>query len=616
MKIAVLIGGIAHEVQKRLLEGVVEYAREQEIDIFAFICNGDIYRQSEYGIGEFQIYSLPDFSRFDGIVFVRDTIQSEQHAQAIAERITASGTPVVSIDSHTPGMPVLCVDNKKAMKGMLTHLIETHGAMDICYLSGPKQNPESSARLSGALEALEEHGISLPSERIVYGNYWIDSGEALVRTLVEEDRLPDAIVCANDNMALGVYTELARNGIRPGEDVLLTGFDHVSDAAELIPAITTVEKPQERIGYEACKMLAEGCAASRTFSVRYCYRGSCGCRERHKYNASKLQLQNAMHRLSAVSMADINKNMASDLNDCDSFEEFCECLKTHIALVDFSFAYLCLCEEKESEDKMEYDYQEREEYTERVYIPIAYEQGMFTEYPYFPSREILPEECRRKVRGEVCIVAPLHFRKNCLGYAVMCGSDMVYNSTQFQNWFMNIASALENVRRQSKLKRLVKKLNRVWMMDSLTQIYNRAGFFHYAKRIVEECRQKEIPIGILFADINRLKTVNDTYGHEEGDFYIKSVADMLKKLKKDGQLLMRYGGDEFVILGKNETGTEFDDLMEKLNPKLAEHRQQNNKEYVMSVSVGFQSVLISEDFKLDQLMEQADREMYNMKKKR
>lgn len=79
---------------------------------------------------------------------------------------------------------------------------------------------------------------------------------------------------------------------------------------------------------------------------------------------------------------------------------------------------------------------------------------------------------------------------------------------------------------------------------------------------------------------------------------------------------MRYGGDEFVILGEIREKTEFADFMERLNPELEAYAEQNGKKYEMSVSMGFQSVFISKEFKLDQLMEQADREMYKMKKKK
>ncbi|MDE5866207.1 MAG: GGDEF domain-containing protein, partial [Lachnospiraceae bacterium] len=616
MKIAVLVGGIAYEAQSRLLDGIRKYADEKNINIFVFTCNGDIYRQSEYGVGEFQILFLPDLSQYDGIIFARDTIQNEQIAAEITQRILDSGTPVISIENHIPGMPVFYVDNREAMRDIVTHLIDIHRVCDICYLSGPDQNPESVERLKGVMDAVNEHDLTLGADKIHYGDFWIDSGKMLVEHLMDScEKLPDALICANDNMALGAYLEFCNRGVQVGKDILITGFDHIFDASNLTPKITTVEKPQTQIGYEACKALAQGeQITSRKFKVKCYYRGSCGCQESITRNLSEVQLKNVSHKLEMVNMAEINKNMVSDLNDCDNMQEFYECLREYIAQLDFSFVYLCLCEDSVSEDTIEYDYQIRENYSEKIYIPVAYENGNFTEYSYFECKELLPRECIEKLENRTCIVAPVHFRRNCLGYLVMCGSELPYNSTQFQVWLMNISNALESMRKQGELKRLVKKLKDVWMLDSLTQIYNRAGFFHFADKFLKECKQHNTQVGMLFVDINKLKRVNDGYGHEEGDFYIKSVADYMKKLKSEGQLLMRYGGDEFVVLGAYTKGDEFTGLTEKLNPMLEECRRQNEKVYEMSVSIGFQSVSITQDFKLDQLMKQADQEMYNMKK--
>ncbi len=618
MKIAVLVGGIAYEMQKRLLRGIMKYADEQNISIYVFTCNGDIYRQSEYGMGEYQIFNLPDLTQYDGIIFVRDTIQNEKVADEITEKIRAAKTPAISIDNTVSGMSVFYVDNREAMREMVTHLIEVHGVKNICYLSGPRQNPESEERLKGAMEAANEHGLLLDENNIYYGNYWMDSGKRLVEQLTEDGRkLPEAIVYANDDMALGVYLELHSHNIQIGKDILLTGYDHISDAADLAPAITTIEKPQVQIGYEACKSLAEGSMVQkRKFHVKCCYRGSCGCQERESRKLSEVQMKNVKHKIESVNMAEINKSMGTGLNDCDNLQDFCECLKKYIVPFDFTFVYLCLCEEETEKDNTEYDYKIRTDYAERMYVPIAYEEGCFTEYSYFSSKEILPEICKEKLKGKACIVAPVHFRRNCLGYCVMCGSELPFNSAQFQNWIMNMSNALENIRKQGELKRLVKVLNRVWMLDNLTQLYNRAGFFHYADRLLEACRSHNTPIGILFADINKLKQVNDGYGHEEGDFYIKSVAVHLKNLKKEGQLIMRYGGDEFVVLGELVNGDEFADYIDKLNLNLNAYARQHEKPYDMSVSIGFRSVLITKEFKLDRLMEEADREMYKMKKKK
>ena len=617
MRIAVLAGNIGNYIQKRLLEGIVRYAKEKKISIDVFTCNGDMYKQSEYGIGELQIYSLPVFTQYDGIIFAKDMIHNVKIADELTQRIKDSGIPTVSIESNNDEMSVFYVDNREAMRVMVSHLIEVHGVKDIFYLSGPKQNQESIERLKGVMDAVREHGLILDDNHIYYGNFMSDSGEKLIGYLMKSGTsLPDAIICANDEMALGAYIELYRRGIQVGSDICLTGYGNFSGDTDLIPALTTVEKPQMQIGYEACKSLVEKEPIHvRKFRVKHYYRGSCGCAEHREEDIPELRMKSVQQELETAIITENNKYMISDLSNCDNLQDFYECLKSYIVQMGFSFMYLCLCEEKISTDNLEYDYQFRTVYSKRIHIPIAYEKGIFAEYPYFNCKEILPEICRKKIGIEVCTVMPLHFRRNCLGYMVVCGNSLQLNVSQFSNWIMNISNTLENIYKQNELKRLVRKLSSIWMMDSLTQTYNRAGFFHFADGIIEECKKESVPIGIFFADINKLKQVNDNYGHEEGDFYIKSVASHMNRLKKEEQLLMRYGGDEFVVLGKLIKGNEFSRLIEELNPKLEECGKQNEKNYEMSVSIGFQSVIVMEDFKLDQLMKQADWEMYKMKKK-
>lgn len=617
MKIAVLIGGIAYESQRRLLDGIAAYAEENGVSVFTFTCNGDMYMQSEYGLGEFQIFSLPDFNGYDGCILVKDTIQNEKVLVEITKRIHLSGIPTVCIDSGIEGASHFYVDNREAMREVVEHFVIIHRIKDFCYLSGPAQNPESLERLRGVWDVVEKYDLAFTEADIFYGNFWVDSGREFVKKiLLGGRRLPEAIICANDDMAMGAYLELTEHGIEVGKQILLSGFDHTSDSSNLTPSIATVEKPQEKIGYEACRKLAEeDGTAIHKFDVKYHFRGSCGCPKLRQRNLSEVQIRNVKEKVEVVNMAEINRNMVSDLNDCDNLEDFCECLKRYIIQIDFSFFYLCLCEDPVLEE-MEYVRKTLTTYSDRVYIPVAYEKGNFLQHGLFESRKLLPECYLKNTEQNMSIVAPLHFRQNCLGYCVMGGSKLPMNNTQFQNWIMNISNALESIHKQSELKRLVERLNRVWMFDHLTGVYNRAGFLHFAEKILEECKKEQRSIGILFVDINKLKAVNDNYGHEEGDFYIRTVADCMKQLKQDSQLLMRYGGDEFVVMGKLVNNMEFDDLCNGLNTKLDAYRQQHKKEYQMSASIGFQAVLVTEDFKLDLLMDEADKEMYKVKKRR
>jgi diguanylate cyclase (GGDEF)-like protein len=644
MKIAVLIGGIAYEAQRRFLEGIMSYAKDKAIQIFVFTCNGDFYQNSDYGVGEYNIFNLPELSSFDGIIYSKNTIQSEKMGAALTERIQKSGVNAISIEVKLPGMPRYYVDNQKAMAKMITHLVKKHHIKTLYYLSGPAQNHESMERLKGVQISAAKNGISLDEEHIYYGDYWVESGKDMIRQMLKQGKIvmpnhPTAIVCANDDMAVGVYMELADHNIPVGKDILLTGFDHTSDSDNLTPAITTIEKPQFQMGYEACKALTEKMkpkgqehtvkseeqkSLSRSdavpskageFMVRCYFRGSCGCRENSRKSLSDIQLQDAKRRTAMMSMSERTKNMASDLNDDDNLQDFCQSLQQHIVNTDFTSFYLCLCEELEQNLSMEMIDTTRETYTDNMIIPLAYEHNRFTEYSAFDRRLLLPLAIMNGKEGDTFIVMPLHFRKNCLGYCVFSGSDWPMRSTQFQNWVMNIGSALENIRKQTALKTLINRLNDMWVMDTLTGVFNRAGFFRFADKIQAKCKEEDTPIGIIFIDIDKLKTVNDTYGHEEGDFYIKTVAEQLKIHKNPDEIIMRYGGDEFVVLGQVNPQNEHYNYSLTINTALEQCRQTHQKPYEMSVSTGITSVKIGDDFRLDILIENADKAMYQEKRK-
>ncbi len=104
MKIAVLVGGIAYEVQRRFLEGIMDYAQDKEVGIFVFTCNGDLYKQSDYGIGQFNIYHLPDLKSYDGIIYSKYTIQNEEMGAELTEIIKQSGIPAISMEAEIEGM--------------------------------------------------------------------------------------------------------------------------------------------------------------------------------------------------------------------------------------------------------------------------------------------------------------------------------------------------------------------------------------------------------------------------------------------------------------------------------------------------------------------------------
>lgn len=604
LRIAVLIGGIAYEIQSRFLKGVMQGGREFDAKIFVFTCQGDIYKQTDHGIGEFTIFDLPDLKMFDGIIYARNTIQNEKTCQELEARILESKVPVISIEAEIGDMPRFYIDNSKAMYDLTSHLAVTHKIKSVVYVAGPDENEENIERLAGVKKACNEHHISFGQDNIISGNYWYESGKKAAGTIIESGKMPDAIICANDDMAIGVFLELSESGIEIGKDVLLTGFDSELDTENLTPSITTIEKPLFYMGYCACKRLAlQKPVHSKQFNVNMLYRESCKCQERkNRLEVPKIQTNYINEKLQNVSLAEIIKNMSSDLYDCESIESLLETLKHYISISKFTTFIMCLSD---------IDEMTTETYPEILHIPLCFVNGVYRKHRTFKRHSILPETIMRNMNNDTYFVLPLHFRKNCFGYCVISGCELPYESLQFQNWIMNISNAIENIRKQDILKKMVSKLNGMWILDTMTGIYNRAGFYKNSDKIIQTCKDNHYEVGIYFVDIDHLKYVNDNFKHDEGDYYIQSVADTLKELIEENQLLMRYGGDEFVVLVQNGSEADYRKFCDEFKNKL---QKRENGLYKMSASIGYSKSYVNEDFHLEKIIEQADQEMYFIKK--
>lgn len=109
-------------------------------------------------------------------------------------------------------------------------MIEVHHYSDIMFLDGWKNHIHSIQREQAYRDSLTEHGIPVDPNNIYYGNYWYDSGKEVVKLILDSrEKLPEAIACANDCMAIGVAAELFSNHIHVPEQVAVIGYDSTEE---------------------------------------------------------------------------------------------------------------------------------------------------------------------------------------------------------------------------------------------------------------------------------------------------------------------------------------------------------------------------------------------------
>jgi LacI family transcriptional regulator len=200
----------------------------------------------------------------------------------------AARVPVVLI-AGSPGLPqadVVAADNRAGVGDLISHLVERHGLTSFWYVDGPPEAPDARERRAAFDEALARY----PGARLAgcsEGRFAALSGQAAVREVLaaagRPGDLPGALVCANDQMAIGAIRELRSAGVRVPADIAVTGFDDVYLGALLTPPLTTVHQPMRRLGERATSLLLERIAEPglprrvERLPTRLVVRESCGC---------------------------------------------------------------------------------------------------------------------------------------------------------------------------------------------------------------------------------------------------------------------------------------------------------------------------------------------------
>lgn len=163
------------------------------------------------------------------------------------------------------------------------------------------------------------------------------------------------------------------------------------------------------------------------------------------------------------------------------------------------------------------------------------------------------------------------------------------------------------IERQSVLQRLSHR-------DDLTGLHNRRGFSIQAEQLVRVSRRQQTPLTLVFMDLDALKTINDTFGHNEGNRAIVEAADVLRRCFRQSDLLARVGGDEFAALALT-SGDDGETLIRaRLDGALDAVNAKPDRAYPLSLSVGIVTCDPNDSTDLESLLDEADREMYREKR--
>lgn len=218
--------------------------------------------------------------KVDGVILL-DRVVAQERVGSIAKRV-----PVVLLagSGRSRSAVTIRVDNEGGMQKLAQHLVEGHRLKDLVFVSGFADSPDNVFRTEAFRSAAQSYGVRIAAGDVLQGD-WTSSGaaEAVSARLRTRRRPPQAIACANDQMAIGAIHSATRAGLRVPEDVAIVGFDDIPVSRYLSPPLTTVRQPMKELGVAAVDSLVRRLRGDRSqrrdqvLPTQLVVRGSCGC---------------------------------------------------------------------------------------------------------------------------------------------------------------------------------------------------------------------------------------------------------------------------------------------------------------------------------------------------
>lgn len=634
MKKRKLIGFITSNPEsahcRRILKGMFERCRLYDYDIAVFasmVTACSFYK--DYLSGEENIYELINFDILDGVIVDPLLLREGNAPDALEKRIlhklkNECSKPVIALVEPFGNYPVVNLSQSDDFFGITRHAIG-HGCTDIMFLSGPKGHAIAEDRLSGFRRAMNSSGLPVTEDSIYYGDFWYPGGAALADEFLSGRRkLPQAVVCASDHMAIGLVNRLAEGGVKIPEQVMITGYDATQEAQINPIPVTTFDSNDEYIAMEAVNVLRslmEPDAEILPYAVKQAriHTGlTCPCRMEigsfiGRFRDSLYYLNRDYGTSGLIGSMDIGALLegyvSERLSGSRSLEEcFIAVYSSTYYVRPFMKYWLCLYPDWLTHEDLYHGYPQ--EMSIVVFTTPEENTGFYKpcDEVRFDRRELIPG-IGSDDEASVYYFSSVHFNDRPYGYSVIqCSFDCNVISLVYRNWLRNINNALEMMRIQHSLLNMS-------MYDKMTGALNRRGMEELTSGMLSAAKPGEF-LAVTVVDMDRLKHINDIYGHVEGDVAITVLAGALREALLPGEICVRAGGDEFYLIGVGKyTEEQLCGRAETLRKLLEEKSSLLARPYSVSASMG-SSLRPAENARLDSAITAADRAMYEEKVRR
>lgn len=617
--IGIILFDITAYYQQQLVHTLSKTASKRGYNLLTFSAFTIYGSDTKNAAGEYNILHLIPYEHLDALIVCHDTFNSDEAVDELWKLVTERcQAPIISIRKKVNGCYNILVEDTDAIPTFVRHFHDVHHFDRIAFMSGPYNHPDAIFRLEKYKEAMAELGLDCPEEYIFEGDFWKNCAADAANHFMNLTNRPQAIVCANDYMALSLCKELTLQGYSVPQDVAISGFDDVRDARANVPPLTTcsVSIPDmAKKAMETIDTLLNGKEAPACTFVptKIIIRNSCGCESStmkdlslsRMYEVELMeQLINHNAHNTFVSILLENMTSAEDIGDYLRLEDVPDIAR------DF---YLCLgihgngAYPQVKKKAPGFAKRSHSIYSLRDLNPIATSS--------FETKKLLPPEAIREEPMAVFFF-PIHYLEYNFGYVAATSNGEEAQDTLFHSWLSLIGNTLENSRIRAKNQALLEKLNMLYHEDFLTKLYNRRGFEQFSEEEFAEAKKHNIKTMTLSIDMDNLKYINDIYGHSHGDLALQTIADAMRQACSGCEICARIGGDEFAVFGYDYSEEKAKQYTENFLQYLKDFNAQSNLPYCVNASFGYTISDPSLSISRENYMKASDDLLYQNKRKR
>ena len=585
--------------------------------LYVLTSYGLFVEEKAYDKGEGAIYSLLDEADFDGCI-IEANFGVQEMLDGFVTKLKEKGIPFVAANFGTEEAPHVLIDGYYSACQMVSHLIEEHHCKKINFVSTVKNDKIVADSVRGYIDTLKQHGIEVEERRMLYRSVSINAGRKLADEFIKANiDDAEAVVTVHDVHSIGLCLELQDRGYTIPDDILVCSLNRSSNSMAFRPSISGVDRMDGKIVEKACDLLIDMMAGKEVPLENYSkgeaqYTHSCGCesgrtqksdREHQQLVLAKIemgtQIRQMMHYNDSLDEVESLEGLMANLQ---SMYEGLECGQFVICLNQGAINYISSNKEFTTPENGKFfdsTMQAVRGYTELT--------GQL-ENVMFPIGQLVPFEARE---GDLLLFYPVHHIEKVYGYMVFINEYLPVDLYNYRICHESIASSMDNLHRQMSLRKSIDMLDQLHLHDALTGLYNRHAWIRFS----DDYTEKEAYC-VAYMDMDGLKKINDSHGHDAGNVAIKTTAEAIKSSMRENDLVTRLGGDEFLVLSSRVDVNFWENIQKVINDKIKSQIEKKKIPYQFGVSFGYCISSPENPITFEECCKRADTLMYADKKER